>query len=510
MSPVDRCPVREWATRTPDALALSHSGGTFTYAQLDAEVDACAELLRRHRVEEGGRVAALSFNRWHLVVLFWACARVGAVFAPLNARLTRSELEPLKRRLAPSLLLAERALHDRLPGAAIIEEWFTGAKAPGEDARDHSSMPAADRRFEQGPVLLQPGNACAVLFTSGTTGSPKGAVLSWGALHAAAIASAQNLGASPQQRWLATLPLFHVGGLAMLTRTAIYGAALILHESFDPGRINQAIDEGASHVSLVPTGLQRVLAARETGFPRSLEAVLIGGGPVPPPLMLEAKRRGAPVLQTYGLTEACSQVATERPGDADGSTAGRPLPGLELRVVSLERSPLPAGEVGEIELRGPTLMSGYLDDDAATAAALDGGWLRTRDLGALDPAGRLTVHARRSDLIVSGGENIYPAEVEAVLAAHPAVRDVAVVARPDPHWGQVPCALVVLTDGRELPRLEPWCRQHLAGFKIPRAWLEVQEVPRNATGKIIRAAARALAAQDRVDSTHPTETQWER
>jgi len=200
------------------------------------------------------------------------------------------------------------------------------------------------------------------------------------------------------------------------------------------------------------------------------------------------------VLLTYGLTEACSQVTTEHPGDADGSTAGAPLPGLELRVVDDGGRPLLAGEEGSLSVRGPTLMRGYLDDEAATAEVLRDGWLQTGDLGRMDPRGRLTVLARRTDLILSGGENVYPAEVEAVLAAHPGVAEVAVVGRPDARWGQVPVAVVVPRPAAALDDLRSWARARLAAFKVPAEVLPATGLPRTAAGKVDRAAVQAAVS----------------
>jgi O-succinylbenzoic acid--CoA ligase len=206
---------------------------------------------------------------------------------------------------------------------------------------------------------------------------------------------------------------------------------------------------------------------------------------------------GLLALQTYGLTEACAQVATERPDEASGQNAGRALPGLALRIVGPEGASLAAGEEGEIEVRGPTVMQGYWRQPEATREALRDGWLRTRDLGVLDAEGRLTVLSRRTDLLVCGGENVYPAEIEAVLAAHPAVREAAVAGLPDARWGQVPAAALVLREGRALSpelvqELDAFCRARLAGFKVPQRLLGAAELPRNAMGKVDRAALRAL------------------
>jgi o-succinylbenzoate---CoA ligase len=227
--------------------------------------------------------------------------------------------------------------------------------------------------------------------------------------------------------------------------------------------------------------------------PSTFRLALLGGGPVPPPLVARARAVGLLALQTYGLTEACAQVATERPAEASGQNAGRALPGLALRIVGPEGASLPAGEEGEIEVRGPTVMAGYFRQPEATREVLRDGWLRTRDLGVLDAEGRLTVLSRRTDLLVCGGENVYPAEIEAVLAAHPAIREAAVGGVPDSRWGQVPVAAVVLRPGWALPPdLEAYCRARLAGFKVPRRFLPTAELPRNAMGKVDRAALRAL------------------
>lgn len=462
------CPVRQQARARPDAVALVVAGRILNYRELDREIAGWVARLSRRGVRAGDRVAVLSWNRPELVFLFHAAARLQAALAPLNARLTAAEVVPLAGRLGARVTLAEAALAARLPEAEPLER--LAGEAPG----------AAEDRGELDPASVQ-----AVLFTSGTTGAPKAAQLTVGNFQASADASAANLSRDVDQRWLACLPLFHVGGLAMVARCARYGAALRLETGFDPDRVNDAIDRGeVTHLSLVATALARLLEAREgRSAPAMLRAILVGGGPVPPALAGEARRVGLPVLQTYGLTEACSQVATERPGGADGHTAGPPLPGLRVRIVDDARRVLPADEIGEIEVAGPTVMRGYLDDPAATDEALRDGWLRTRDVGRLDRRGRLTVLARRRDLILSGGENVYPAEIEAVLLQHPGVRDAVVVAKSDATWGQVPWAMIAVRSGHAPGELDAWCRARLAAFKVPKGYVVVDAIPRNAGGK---------------------------
>jgi o-succinylbenzoate---CoA ligase len=459
---VSTCPIRARALETPGALALVASGRRLTFAELDLEVAAWAARLRRHGVSPGDRVALLAWNGLPAAALLFAVRRLRATLVPLNARLTRAELLPLAQRLEPRLVLAEESLGERLPEARALESLESEACGLHADT-----------------ACLAPAEDWALLFTSGTTGQPKAARLPVGGLLASAAASRRNLGASPEDRWLCTLPLFHVGGLAMAVRCAVDGSALVLHRRFEAEAVARELATGGiTHTSLVARTLAQSLDAGAKG--PDLRAVLVGGGPVPESLVARARAAGLPILRTYGLTEACSQVATERPGEADGTSCGPPLPTLEVRIEA----------TGEILVRGPTLMAGYHGDAAVSAAALAGGWLHTGDVGALDGRGRLRVLARRSDLIISGGENVYPAEVEAVLASHPSVVEAAVVGREDAAWGEVPVAAVVLRPGTGPEGLLTWARGRLAAFKVPADLVVLPALPRTALEKVDRAALR--------------------
>jgi o-succinylbenzoate---CoA ligase len=470
------CPVHAQALRAPRKLALLAEPRRLSFAELDAEVAGWACRLHARGVGPGARVAVLGFNSVALVALLFAVRRLGATLVPLNVRLTRTELSPLVQRVRPQALLAEEALQARLP------------EAEGLEAVERESG-----RFPVGVRALGLEEDWAVLFTSGTTGQPKGARLPQRAFLASAAASGANLGATGEERWLCNLPLFHVGGLAMAVRCALDGSALVLHRRFDAEATARALStEGVTHASLVARTLELTLDAGATAG--ALRAVLLGGGPLPAELAARARARGLPVLQTYGLTEACSQVATERPGEADGTTAGRALPGLSVRVCHPDGTLVQPGEGGEIQVQGPTLMAGYLDEPQATARALAGGWLRTGDVGTQDGLGRLRVLARRTDLILSGGENVYPAEVEAVLASHPGVSEAVVVGRSDAAWGEVPVAAVVLRPGVGAEGLLGWLRERLASFKVPREVVAVQALPRTAAEKVDRAAVRRTLA----------------
>ncbi|HUM10925.1 MAG TPA: o-succinylbenzoate--CoA ligase [Myxococcaceae bacterium] len=470
------CPVHRQALHRPEGLALVALDRQWTWATLDREVARVADVLRSQSVRRGERVAVLAANHPSTVVLLFALRRLGAALVPLNVRLAPPELRAQVDRAHPRMLLADADRREVLPGTVPFEGWPDVAALPWPGDDSH-----ADADW-------------ALLFTSGTTGEPKAARLSVGALDALARASAANLGPHPADRWLCNLPLFHVGGLGTAVRCAHDGSTLVLHPRFDAGAVVAAVrDQGITHLSLVARTLEQCLDA---GLQRGqLRGVLVGGGPVPRALVERARVAGIPVLLTYGLTEACSQVTTERPGEADGHTAGAPLPGLEVQILGEDGRALPEGEEGTIAVRGPTLMQGYLDDDAATAGVLRGGWLHTGDIGRLDRAGRLTVLARRTDLILSGGENVYPAEVEAVLATHPAVAEVAVVGRPDPRWGQVPVAVVVPRPAAgSLGELKAWARARLAAFKVPAEVFPAAALPRTAAGKVDRAAVQASVA----------------
>jgi O-succinylbenzoic acid--CoA ligase len=337
---------------------------------------------------------------------------------------------------------------------------LAGAAAVPLDPR-HTPQERARRAQSAGQV----GDAgvALVVHTSGTTADPKEVQLTYGNVHANAVGSALALGLDREERWLCPMPLTHVGGLMVLLRSLIYGTTAVLAPPpFDPAALAERLQRGdATIVSMVPTMLARVLDAG-LERPQGLRAVLLGGGPVDAALVQRAAASGVPVSQTYGLSEACSQVTVSDPGDAH--TAGWPLPGVDVRLA----------EDGEILVEGPVVAGG--------------GVLRTGDLGRLDERGRLSVVGRKADTIVTGGENVAPAEVEAVLLAHPGVAEAAVFGRPDPEWGEAVCAKIVPRDHAAPSReaLREWCSGRLAPFKVPKAVEFVPLLPRTESGKLLR------------------------
>lgn len=389
-------------------------------------------------------------------------------------------------RSAPALVTAEAAPEVVVRLLALLE---TGRPAVLLHPRWSARETAAAVALAAGP-LAPPGASPpqAVVFTSGTGGPPKGVALSGAALAASAEASARRLGWEAEDRWLLALPPAHVGGLSILTRCLAARKTVVLASPRDPGGMWECMERaGVTLVSLVPAQLSRLLRAEpRLEVPRKLRAVLLGGGPSPPALLEEARRRGWPVLPTYGLSETCSQVATVAPGTAPDPRqgAGLPLPGIEVRIA-----------LGRILVRGPVLLDRYLPPGRWDHPVDGAGWLATGDLGHLDEAGRLHVTGRADALIVSGGEKISPEEVELELLALPGVEDAGVCGVPDPAWGEIVAAAVVPAGKPELTfdRLAGALAERLAAYKIPRRWLLVDAVPRNPLGKIDRAGLRVLA-----------------
>lgn len=443
--------LRQRAALSPARVALICADRRWTYAELETRVDAAACELQRRGISAGQKVGLHAPNSAAYVVAVHALSRIAAVQVPLNTRLTASEVDWQVR---------DAELAFVLDAAALDELISVPDGRPPERAYD----------------LEEPHS---VIYTSGTTGRPKGAILTYGNHWWSAVASVLNLGLQPNDRWLACMPLFHVGGLAILLRCVIYGITVEVHVRFDAAAVNAAIDDGVTIVSVVSTMLDRVLVERGARpFPPTLRTVLLGGGPAPLPLLERALAAGAPVVQTYGLTETASQVATLAPEDAlkKIGSAGKPLMGTQVRIEP----------DGEICVSGPTVSPGYLH------RAPRSGWLHTGDLGYLDADGYLYVLDRRDDLIVSGGENVYPAEVEAALLAHPRVIDAGVFGISDAEWGAVVAAAVV-ADNLTSAELTSFVRQRLAGYKVPRSIKFVDALPRNASGKLLRRELKTSA-----------------
>ena len=452
---------------------------TISYAELEKRVTRLASALAAGGISPGDRVALLAHNSLEFAVAAHAIPRAGAIFLPLNVRLKPEEMAWQLRRAGARVVLSHAPTREAAREASSLAG--LPAPLPLPLTRD---VPPADLRTSHDPAGVH-----SIMYTSGTTGSPRAATLTFENFWASAAGSAYNLGVDAGDRWLACMPLFHVGGLSILLRSAIYGTTAVIHPGFDEHAVNRALrDDGITIVSVVATMLQRMLDADDGDFPATVRTVLVGGGPVPEALLRRALERGLPVVQTYGLTEAASQVATLSPGDAltKLGSAGKPLVTTELRI---DARP---GEPGEILVRGATLSPGYFGDPEATAQAIRDGWLHTGDIGRLDDDGYLYVLDRRDDLIVTGGENVYPAEVEAVLVSFPGVSQAAVVGLPDDQWGRVVVAALVASEPVDTDLIEAYLRERLAGFKVPRAFHLFSELPLTASGKVQRRLVREI------------------
>jgi o-succinylbenzoate---CoA ligase len=408
------------AARHPDRIAIDGIERSLTYAELRDAALAGARAL------EGARRVAIALPPGEdFVIALHACLLAGAAAVPIDLRLSTAERE------------------QRLAGAEIVViEPLTGGPV----------HPV--RAFDGDPVV-------AVMHTSGTTAAPKPVELTHGNFLASALGSAVALGLDRNERWLCPMPLTHVGGLSIPIRSAIYATTAVLRGRFETEAVlTELMDPGRpiTLVSLVPTMLARLLDAG-LQHPPTLRWALLGGGPIAPALLERATAAGVPVAPTYGMTEACSQIAT----------FGWPLAGVELRTT----------DDGEVLVRGPIVSAGAVADD---------GWLHSGDLGRFDERDRLGILGRKADTIVTGGENVAPAEVEATLCEHPAVADAAVHPRADPEWGEAVVATVVLRDGASTgpDELRAHCAARLAAFKVPKAVEFTDRLPRTASGKLLR------------------------
>jgi O-succinylbenzoic acid--CoA ligase len=479
-------------------VALVEGERQWSYAELNGLVDRLAGRLGAAGVGAGMHVAVLMPNRVEYVCLIHGLARLGAVLVPLNIRLTGTELKWQVEQAGCAVVVCSQETERQAVALAAPERTVLSVDSPqAREAKalsDFADGGAAHR--QQGPFSLD--QLQGIVYTSGTTGQPKGAMLSYGNHFWSATASAFRLGTAPDDRWLVCMPLYHVGGMAIILRCCLYGTAVVLQHGFDPEAVGQALkDQGVTLISVVPTMLHRLLeTAPDALVSAKLRCILIGGAAANPDLVEQCLALGLPVAASYGLTEAASQVATAfsaQIGNKPGCV-GKPLMFSSVRIAAEDGQSLPAGAIGEIVVQGPTVMQEYYQQPEATARALRQGELYTGDMGYLDEAGDLWVVQRRADLIVSGGENVYPAEVEQALQRHPAVKDVCVVGLEDAEWGQVVVAAVVLAGGATLTAAEliAFGRERLAGYKQPRQIRFVEALPRTASGKIRRDEVRAL------------------
>lgn len=505
---MDLCTLIERnAAFAPDKPAIHFEGKTLSYAAFNARIEQAARALKTELgVNRGDRVAILSLNRPDYLVLLYACARLGAMLVPLNWRLAVAEQLFILSDAAVKVLVLEQAFDRLLP--ALVEK-LPDASTVGFDFAPPRGI-TWDSLLDQGrgdgrnphtdlscPLLI--------VYTSGTTGRPKGAVLRQETLLWNGVMSQHMHGLSSDDHVLTVLPLFHVGGLNIQTTPALHlGATVTLHPRFTPDATLAAFERDRPTLTvLVPTTIQAVTdhPAWTTTNLSSLRAISTGSTIVPQHLIDRVIARDVPVLQVYGSTETCPiAVYTRLGGDLsrEGSTG---LPGLccEATIIDDAGNELSAGAAGEIAVRGPNVFYEYWGNERATREALHDGWYRTGDIGRRDADGYFWVHDRKKNLIISGGENIYPAEVERVLMEHADVAECAVIGRPDPRWDEVPVAYVIARSGARIDAeaLKAHVQSQLARFKIPREIIFMDDLPRTALGKVQHFMIKELDARSR-------------
>jgi fatty-acyl-CoA synthase len=488
-------PLRFWRGQAPARTALvdRSRGQRYTYAELDAGAERWAGLLRGAGVRPGDLVAVLAGNRREVVEAFYGCGRMGAALLPLNWRLSAAELAPIVADARPALVLGEerfRALAEAVLGAGDGPRWIDV---------DHDAPRLLDRAEVAPDVPRGPEDAALILYTSGSTGRPKGAVLPHRQIHWNAVATTTGWELGHADVAPVSTPFFHTGGWNVFATPLWHrGGTVVLFDGFDADTFLDGLDEeGCTAAMVVPT--QLVMLTERPGWGRalpSLRFLISGGAPCPSSLATRTRAAGYRFREGFGLTECgpnCFAISDDD-AVARGGSVGRPVPHLQMRLDAGGRDAEP-GEPGELLLRGPQMFAGYLRDPERTAEALtEDGWLRTGDLARRDREGFYTICGRRKEMYISGGENVFPSEVEAVLADCPGVAEAVVVGVPDERWGEVGRAYVVPRAGQSLSdqTVLEHARSRLARFKVPRSLAIVSEIPRLGSGKPDR---RALASQ---------------
>lgn len=421
------------AQLTPERIALIYGDQTVTFAELFAASKRMAAQLAAHSVRKGDTAAILLQNRAEMVYAVHACFLLGVKAVLLNTKLSTHErlfqLEDSGARFLLTDSNFDQQDYEHTVQTIDVDEL----------------MKEAAEEIEIQPYM-QLDETATLMYTSGTTGKPKGVQQTFGNHYFSAVSSALNLGITEQDRWLIALPLFHISGLSALFKSVIYGMTVVLHQRFS---VSDVLDSISRHQVTMISAVQTMLASllEETSrCPESIRCILLGGGPAPLPLLEECREKGFPVFQSYGMTETCSQIVTLSPEfsmEKLGS-AGKPLFSCEIKIERDGQACKPF-EHGEIMVKGPNVMKSYFNRESANEASFQNGWLKTGDLGYLDSEGFLYVLDRRSDLIISGGENIYPAEVESVLLSHPAVAEAGVSGAEDKKWGKCPTPILSFT-----------------------------------------------------------------
>jgi fatty-acyl-CoA synthase len=490
--------VADWlekrAQLTPDRIALIEhaTGSETTFAEWNARANRTANYLSSLGVSKGDRVAVYASNCPEYLDLFWAAPKIGAILQNLNWRLTVHELRGIAEAGAPKVLVYSedwRAQAAELGPSCRTIEHVIAMTNPVRGERDFSERNGMDAEREAAPDLVL-DDPWGIYYTGGTTGLPKGAVLTHGNVTWNSVNTITSWGITGQHKVALQLPFFHIGGPNIFMVPLVHvGGATILCTGFDPDETFDLIERsGITHYVGVPTMFQMLQEHprwREADFSR-LELVISGGAPCPLPVMEKFWRKGIDFKMGYGLTEASGNnfwLPPERVREKAGSV-GFPIFHIGMKIAREDGSRCPAGEAGELLIRGPHVVAGYWRDPDATAEAIRDGWLHTGDIAVCDPDGCYSILGRSKEMFISGGENVYPAEIESALLEHPAVLEAAVVGVPHETWGEVGRAFVVVGEGYDEERVKSFLGERLARYKLPRSYVVIDAMPLTAIGKV--------------------------
>ncbi|MFE8703301.1 o-succinylbenzoate--CoA ligase [Cytobacillus sp. FJAT-54145] len=467
---------------TPERTAVVFENKAYTFKDLyDLTFDIAGRLSGKE-IEKDQYLAVLLKNHVDTLVILLALQLLGVKAVILNNRLTTEELAWQINDSKVTAIITEAALSGTLENEVSI---------PLILKEELPSIPFKEPRIVEEIHL---DDVCSVMYTSGTTGNPKGVLQTYGNHWWSAVGSALNLGLTEEDCWLCTMPLFHISGYSILMRSIIYGIKIVLHNGFDEQKVVEDVKkEKVSIMSVVTTMVPRILEVTgEEKLPFYFRCMLLGGGPAPLSVLERCVEKHVPVYQTYGMTETASQIVTLSPEYSLNKlgSAGKPLFPSQLKIIDSLGNDVGPNESGEIVVKGPNVTKGYLYKEEESNKNIQNGWLSTGDVGYLDEEGFLFVQDRRSDLIISGGENIYPAEIEGILTSHPSVLDAGVIGKADSKWGQIPVAFMVKKGEISQQELVQYCQQKLAKYKIPKEMYFIDEIPRNASKKLLRRKLR--------------------
>ena len=497
--------LNETAISSPEATAHTFMGTATSYRELDEQSGRLAAGLLESGLQPGQVVAMQLPNLPQFLTAYFGALKAGMVVLPLNPLLKAPEIEYHLSDSSAAILIGFDSIHQEAAkaceqlGIPLYLVSFSQEALP-EGTRPVSDLISAAPLSQPGGDI-RPGNAddtAVLIYTSGTTGKPKGAELTHFQLYMNCSVSGNLFGARPDDVTLAVLPFFHVFGLSSVLNVSVrYGGALSIVPRFEPAAVMNALDgDRCSVIAGVPTMLQALAQQDITGRDLSrLRIAVSGGASLPEDVMGKFEDKfGIRVLEGYGLSETASTTSFNRPDDRRALSVGKPIWGVQMRVADEQDQPLPPGpdNIGEILIRGHNVMKGYLGKPEETAVALKGGWLHTGDLGYQDEDGFYFIVDRSKDLVIRGGYNVYPREIEEVLFAHPDIAEAAVIGKPDERLGEEVVAVVVLRPGADLSEADviAYCKERLAAYKYPREVRFISELPKGPTGKILKAELR--------------------